>query len=92
MTQIFFKYFCKKVANHQGVASRFAFGKIDTEFYKNNAFSNLKELERKATKGTGSNTNPPKRKGKTGNENQEVKSAGENSESNNNNEGKKSIN
>ena len=84
--------FCKKVANHQGVASRFAFGKIDTEFYKNNAFSFLKELERKATKGTGSNTNPPKRKGKTGNENQEVKSAGENSESNNNDEGKKSIN
>ena len=83
--------FCKKVANHQGVASRFAFGKIDTEFYKNNAFSLLKELEIKATMVTGNNTKASARKGKTGNENQEVNSAGENSESNNN-EGKKSIN
>ena len=41
---------------------------------------------------TGNNTKASARKGKTGNENQEVKLAGENSESNNNDEGKKSIN
>ena len=84
--------FCKKVANHEGVHSRFSDGKLDTEFYKNNSFSFLKELERKATMVTGNNTKASARKGKTGNENQEVKSAGENSESNNNDEGKKSIN
>lgn len=62
--------FCKKVANHNGVASRFAFGKFDTEFYSNNSFKLLKDLKIKVTKGTGNNTKSSIKEKQTDNENE----------------------
>lgn len=62
--------FCKKVANHEGVASRFSSGNYNTDFYRNNAFILLKESKIKVTKERRNKTKSSK---KEGNENQEVK-------------------
>lgn len=62
--------FCKKVANHEGVASRFSSGNYNTDFYRNNAFILLKESKIKVTKERRNKTKSSKKKG---NENQEVK-------------------
>ncbi|MGN0728902.1 hypothetical protein [Treponema sp.] len=62
--------FCKKVATHEGGASRFAFGKFDTEFYSNNSFKLLKNLKIKITKGTGNNTKSSIEEKQTDNENE----------------------
>lgn len=62
--------FCKKVVNHEGVASRFAFGKFDTEFYSNNSFKLLKDLKIKVTKGTENKTKSSIEEKQTDNENE----------------------
>lgn len=64
--------FCKKVANHKGVATRFSSEKFDLEFYRNSSFSLLNGLKIKVTTGKGSNTISSKKDEKTGKENQEV--------------------
>lgn len=62
--------FFKKVATHEGVASRFAFRKFDTEFYSNNSFKLLKDLKIKVTKRTGNKTKSSIEEKQTDNENE----------------------
>lgn len=57
--------FCKKVANHKGVAPRFSSEKFDLGFYRNSSFSLLNGLKIKVTTGKGSNTNSSKKEEKT---------------------------
>lgn len=76
--------FCKKVANHKGVKTRFSSGKFDSEFYKNNSFSLLDGLKIKVT--TKKESTAKSSKGKS-----EVKAVEENSAPENNGTNKKST-
>ena len=66
--------FCRKVANHEGVKTRFSSGHFNTDFYRNNAFILLKETKIKVTKERRNKTKSSKKEEQEGNENQEVKS------------------
>lgn len=66
--------FCKKVANHEGVKTRFSSGNFNTDFYRNNAFILLMESKIKVTKERRNKTKSSKKEEQEGNENQEVKS------------------
>lgn len=76
--------FCKKVANHKGVKTRFSSRKFDSEFYKNNSFSLLDELRIKVTTGKGSNTKASKEEEKIDKEKLKETSASESNSTNEN--------